>query len=662
MWAGILAKLQRPRTAWIVFIFCITLVVLALQAPHLHGPFLSDDSDWVRNARIRVTSDDWLDAFKTSTGGNFYRPLVAIGFQVDYALSGYNTLGYHLHQLCFHLLLVSSVAFLLWQIFQRRSLAFAVAALFAVYPSHHEVITWIAGRPDLYAATFVVLACGFFVQFLRRKRFWQYGLFLLFAACGFLSKEIAFALPALAFVCVLFMLPFRDWKAYAKAIAWISPLVILLAAVLLIRNNIISDAIGGYLASGERKGLDFKLQNISKPFMSILYWINWSYAAERFGHAGTWMRIHFLELMAYWAWPLALAVAAQLGIWLKWKNRAQMQLWLFGVLWSLMAFIPVFGLSNYVASNLTASRLFFMSSIGYACIFVAYVWPFANVTGWKRMWKAAYPALLLLAIASWMFNAIPWKSAYAQVNHIREALRTQRTELIPSGTDAVMVSNLPGLVHGAYMYFGVHSIKETVYEITRDEQLQTFLVGNRAYPDSPFCAPHTQKIVSIRWDSTRQQFTASRNLALAAYESPVAAQPLTWDFSNPATAKEWTPFRLDVAQEASGLRLTMQKTSGAYLASPALADEVLAKYGTMVITFSAEQVKGLHQTTVQWSVDGDIKNGGAISGTFGNEKEVTIIIPTCQYLHWSLAERVDGLRILPTNDGTVVLKTISLLP
>ncbi len=661
-WKPHLPDWKSPRTQWLFFVVAIIAILLFLQLPHIHDNFLSDDYDWVHNARVRNQTHEWLNAFQTSTGGNFYRPLVAFGFELDYKLFGYNPTGYHAHQLLFHIILIIGIAFMLWQIFRSRKIAFFVALLFAVYPSHHEVVTWIAGRPDLYAATFSVWAVACFVAFLRNKTWWQYALALFFSAAAFLSKEIAFALPALMALGILFVIPVKEWKKLLVAMLWILPIACMLGGVLLIRSHIISDAIGGYIFSNERAGLNFRIANIAKPFTSIFYLANWSYVAERFGHAGVLLRTNFLKATAHWTWLVAIALAAEAGIWLKWKNRQQLRIWIFGIAWSLIAFVPIYGLSNYIATNLTASRLFFASSIGYCCVFVAYCWPLAHVTGWKHLWKAVYVGIFIAFFGIWLFNAVPWKSATQHVGVIRKAIIGQQATLIPQGTDTVMVSGLPGLVQGAYMYFGNHSIYETMYEITHNDHLMALMVGSRAYPDSPLCEnPQDKKLVSIRWDAKQEIFFPSHESALVALASTTPEPAMVWDFSKPETAVSWTFSGSTPLQKPDGLQLTVTKATNS-LTSPLLDKLLLTKFKTIAITFSAQNISAPFQTTIQWSVNGAFKNGGSIAYPFANTQEVAIAIPTCQYLNWSLSENVDSLRIFPVQKGTVTLHAISLLP
>lgn len=147
-----------PRLAVLVL-----LIVGAVYANALLCGFVYDDWDlvvrnpWLREGRLAEAfrSGYW----ESSRGGSFYyRPVVSISYWVDHALWGTSPFGYHLRNVALHAASSVLVLLLAARWLSSRPAALAVAALFAVHPVHTQSVTWIAGRTDLLAALFCLLA------------------------------------------------------------------------------------------------------------------------------------------------------------------------------------------------------------------------------------------------------------------------------------------------------------------------------------------------------------------------------------------------------------------------------------------------------------------------------------------------------------------------
>lgn len=138
--------------------------------------------------------------------GNFYRPLVAASFMLDYALSK-PAAGAELSPFLFHATNIfwhAAAAVLLFALLARLSAPRAVQVvaplLYVVHPLHTEAVSYISGRADMMSAAFMYgglfLAAGEPVRWGRRV-----AQVLLVAVCfvgALLSKESAFIFPVLA--------------------------------------------------------------------------------------------------------------------------------------------------------------------------------------------------------------------------------------------------------------------------------------------------------------------------------------------------------------------------------------------------------------------------------------------------------------------------------
>lgn len=123
-----------------------------------------------------------------------YRPLATVSFALDRAIFGLRPAAFHAVNIVLHGAAGIALYLLLLALFRRSSLAFAAAALFAVHPVHTEVVTGIAGRPEILAGLFVLISVRLALPPLDGNRL---GLSLVFFLLALLSKESAIVTIAL---------------------------------------------------------------------------------------------------------------------------------------------------------------------------------------------------------------------------------------------------------------------------------------------------------------------------------------------------------------------------------------------------------------------------------------------------------------------------------
>lgn len=133
----------------------IAAAVVGVYANSLPNPFLLDDLDTVaHNAHIRQART----MFETEKGSALTgRPVVAVTFAANYAMSGTDPTGWRAVNLAIHLL----CAFLVYGIVRRTvrsdSTALAVALLWALHPIGSEVINYVTQRTESLMAFFYLL-------------------------------------------------------------------------------------------------------------------------------------------------------------------------------------------------------------------------------------------------------------------------------------------------------------------------------------------------------------------------------------------------------------------------------------------------------------------------------------------------------------------------
>ena len=150
--------------------------------------FMNDDYIWIDGARWPADGAWLRTAFvPPAWSGSFLRPLVQLSFFVNYLASGISPVGY---RACNVLLQVANT-YLVWRLAHALAIdsvpALWAALLFAVHPSHAEVVTWISGRTELIATACYLTAL---LQHRARRTGWAAVWF----ALALLAKESAASL------------------------------------------------------------------------------------------------------------------------------------------------------------------------------------------------------------------------------------------------------------------------------------------------------------------------------------------------------------------------------------------------------------------------------------------------------------------------------------
>jgi tetratricopeptide (TPR) repeat protein len=189
----------------------------------LNGHFVFDDSSLPFATIVR---DQPLRSWLASV-----RPALMFSYWVNFQLAGGNPFSYHLTNVLIHWIDSVLAMGILYRLFsmaewpQRRAVIAAVAgaALFAIHPLQTESVSYVAGRSESLAATFLLLA---YLLYLRRRSesisWLETGAVLLLFGLGFAAKENAVAFAGILVLTDLFWpKPFstagirRNWRLYA---------------------------------------------------------------------------------------------------------------------------------------------------------------------------------------------------------------------------------------------------------------------------------------------------------------------------------------------------------------------------------------------------------------------------------------------------------------
>lgn len=354
----------------------LALLTLAAYLPVLANGFIRfDDPLYVtRNAWVKagLTWDGFVWALTANVASNWH-PLTLLSHMLDCELFGMDPLGHHLTSLLLH----TASAVLLFEALRRMTgsvwRSAAVAALFALHPTHVESVAWVAERKDVLSGFFWMLTLLAWERYVREPSPKRYAAVALFLAAGLLSKPMVVTLP---FVLLLLdVWPLRrgiPWKIRVKEKL---PLFALVAASCLVTVIAQSGAIG--MAS--RFPMKLRLANAVLSYVAYL------------GKTllPTKLAVFYPMPAEFPAWKVAgaaLLLAALTVLAFKAGRYAAV-----GWLWFLGTLVPVIGIVQ-VGGQSMADRYTYIPTIG---LFLIAAWGWPRRAGWVLA-----PVLLALAIGT----------------------------------------------------------------------------------------------------------------------------------------------------------------------------------------------------------------------------------------------------------------------
>jgi len=182
------------------------LLALVFFLPALAAWFTGEDFSFILPA---ATGKPFYQTWQNL----FYRPLPNLLWQFDYAVWGLSAPGYHLTNLIIHAANAGLVGWLVRKYLKSEYAGLVAAVLFALTPVHTEPVIWLAGRPDLLATFFGLLALVLTLHFAETKKAWIYGAALAVFGAAIFSKESVAGIP---FILVGFDLINNGWPRSAK--------------------------------------------------------------------------------------------------------------------------------------------------------------------------------------------------------------------------------------------------------------------------------------------------------------------------------------------------------------------------------------------------------------------------------------------------------------
>jgi hypothetical protein len=389
----------------------IALITAGVYAWTASFYFLSDDFVLLRHAYAPL---NWRVLLATPGGDGSYRPIGHLSYMLTAKWAATDPASWHWIGIVLHaanaLLVFMLAAALGWS----RLAAWLAAVLFTLHGTRPEAAVWMAGRYDLLATFFFLIATVSFVRSWEardaRRILYQSATCLAMLA-AILSKESAYASPLIATLLVACFAPEAARRARATlAVFWI------LAAALFAYRWSLFHGIGGYGGFS----LPALLKALTFRIWSVLFFpINWTISPG--------------IVLAVLVGVYAVALAALFSL------RAPRRRLLFAVSFVILAALPAYS-QLLIGIDLEKSRVLYLPSIGF-CLLLAALAENAH----PKLRAGIATAVILFHAAALLHNLSAWD----------QASRVVRSACIGAATcpdRLTVVSGLPRTINGVYTF------------------------------------------------------------------------------------------------------------------------------------------------------------------------------------------------------------------
>jgi protein O-mannosyl-transferase len=355
----------------VIMVTALLALASLVYSPVRHFGFIDfDDPGYVsQNALVKqgLSRESLHYAFTDSVMAN-WTPLVWLSFMLDGQLLHAAPGPIHLENAAWH----AAAAILLYFLLANATGSFwrsgLVSAVFVVHPMHVESVAWIAERRDVLSTPLLLGAMLAYCRYTRASGKWcsaaWYALMLLLFALSLMSKATGVTLPAL--LLLLDFWPFErirlDRFDVRRSIRLLlEKLPVAMMSVGLAVLTVWAQQHAGAVKAVATLPMSDRLKNAIVCYVIYLAKLVWpTDLAIYYPHPGT--------------RPLSVVCCAAglvgLIIWLAWRLRQQMPWILAGLLWFLIALLPMIGLVQ-LGGLAMADRYSYLPSIG---LFIAVVW------------------------------------------------------------------------------------------------------------------------------------------------------------------------------------------------------------------------------------------------------------------------------------------------
>jgi protein O-mannosyl-transferase len=390
--------LETNRDLFAIVALSVLVLIVYLQTSTFQ--FINfDDNLYVYENSMVMSGLNWTSikwAFTNFHTGNWH-PITWLSLELDVKFWGGIPGSHHVMNVMFHLF-SAVLAYLAFERMTGRFLeSLAVAALFAVHPTHVESVAWIAERKDVLCSVFWFASMWCYVRWCQAEAkpwtiFYLAALFLF--AIGLMAKPMAITLPFVLVLCDIW--PLRrsgngKSKDYVRLLVEKWPFLLLSIASAVV--TVIAQRSVGAVQSLVRLPIELRVENSIFSYAKYVFMAFWPaklavwYPYER--------DISLGEVAAATAFLCGITAIC---IW-QFQKRKYL---LVGWLWFLGTMVPVIGLIQVGAQSM-ADRYTYIPYFG---LFIMVVFGGSEIfdsLGLNRRILVAAVSIVVVILASLSF-------------------------------------------------------------------------------------------------------------------------------------------------------------------------------------------------------------------------------------------------------------------
>lgn len=404
--------IDKLKTAHVLYIASLLfLVTFLFYSNTLFNGLFYDDEQFIY-ANPTVTSFDLPGFFNHSLASsagklsNYYRPLLFLGFGIEYQLFHDAGFIYHFDSMMIHIAGGIVLFLLLKKLFDNQLLALLTSTFFLIHPLQTEAVSYASGRGDPLSFFFVVLALYLSLQ----KTTTAKTVAVISFICALLSKEVAIMTPAL-----VFLVQVVANKKLTKQILWKSflaslPFWIIACAYFLLRVTVLNFAntLNFYNTTNVYSSSLFVRLNtffdLLPQYIGLLF-----FPKTLFMERDNTISIHIVPTLASALSLVTILILLGVSAWF--FVRKKQPVFLFGILWFGIAFLPTSGIIPI--NGIFYEHFLYYPSVGFFLIISSlFLLLYQHLSNLGKQFAVAVMLCLILALGIRTFaRNLEWHDA-----------------------------------------------------------------------------------------------------------------------------------------------------------------------------------------------------------------------------------------------------------
>ncbi|MCC6793642.1 MAG: tetratricopeptide repeat protein [Candidatus Hydrogenedentes bacterium] len=389
------APASRTRAVQLAILFVVTIAVYA-RALFCDFVYYDDGLYVFDNAAVRngISLSGMRTIFITGETGT-WQPIALLSHMIDCQLFGLTAWGHHLTAVLIHGINAILLCVALTRMTGRYYPSLAVAAIFALHPTHVESVAWISERKDVLSTLFWILCLIAYTSFARCGGVGRYLCVVAMLVLGLMTKPMLVTVP-----CVLLLLDYWPLQRMDRGLGRLVGEKLLLFAVVIASCviTLIIQRQNQAIVSLENLPLSTRLDNVWVSYVKYIWTMVWPVGlAIDYPHPKD--TLTSLQVTG------SLAVLTGITAWAAylWKRTPY---FIVGWLWYLGTMVPVIGFVH-VGEQGMADRYTYVPTIGLAILGVWCVNDFCKRSAYGAAILRAVAGLFLAVLCAW--SVLTWK-------------------------------------------------------------------------------------------------------------------------------------------------------------------------------------------------------------------------------------------------------------